>query len=211
MATVSLYTLPYFCDPTGLPDTLPTSNKIEHAAVNLPTIRDPELDRIVLVNGCFVVKNEVHISENECSALLFLQKHQFIPAPKLYAMYYEASVCDNLSEDEKLHISRQLRAIWNCMRSIPSPTTSGMSGGPLRHRFFLALEPNPRITGPFETEEDLSQALEDAGWYPSYWEYAACFVDFEWFDDWPEKIECIVDPYPLESAMLRLVRQDLDY
>jgi thiamine kinase-like enzyme len=52
---------------------------------------------------------------------------------------------------------------------------------------------------------------EDAGWYPSYWEYAASFVDFVWVDDWPEKVESILDPYPLESAMLKIVRQDLDY
>ena len=47
---------------------------------------------------------------------------------------------------------------------------------------------------------------EDAGWYPSYWEYAALFVDFQWIDDWPEKVEIILDPHPLESAMLRMVR-----
>jgi thiamine kinase-like enzyme len=52
---------------------------------------------------------------------------------------------------------------------------------------------------------------EDAGWYPSYWEYAGCFVDFQWVDDWPEKVEMILDPHPLESAMLRMVRQDVDY
>ncbi|KAL2137607.1 hypothetical protein VTI28DRAFT_8878 [Corynascus sepedonium] len=52
---------------------------------------------------------------------------------------------------------------------------------------------------------------EDAGWYPSYWEYAAAFVGFVWDDDWPEKFEGIVDPCPLEGGLLRFVRQDLDY
>ncbi|RWA09098.1 hypothetical protein EKO27_g6017 [Xylaria grammica] len=240
----------------------------------------------------------VPVSENEGHALLFLQNHPFIPSPKLYAMYREAnklylvmsqmpgiqlsSVWDDLSEEEKLHILVQLRATWDYMRSIPSPLTfSGLDGGPLRHRFFRVLEPDPRITGPFDKEEELNQALalrsrknweghqrrprtpeffarnlgkalvghtsvlthgnpqrknilveqlstgdagearrfrvsaildwEEAGWYPSYWEYAACFVDFEWHDDWTEKIEQIIDPYPLEAAMLRVVRQDLDY
>lgn len=45
---------------------------------------------------------------------------------------------DDLSEDEKLYILKQLRSIWDYMRSLPSPTLfSSVSGGPLRHRFFL--------------------------------------------------------------------------
>lgn len=52
---------------------------------------------------------------------------------------------------------------------------------------------------------------EDADWYPSYWEYAQCFIEFIWEDDWPGMFERIVDPYPLEAGLLRFVRQDLDY
>ncbi|KAL2005975.1 hypothetical protein VTN00DRAFT_9629 [Thermoascus crustaceus] len=52
---------------------------------------------------------------------------------------------------------------------------------------------------------------ETAGWYPAYWEYAAAFALFQWVDDWPEKFEKIVDPWPLEAAMLRFVHQDLEY
>ncbi|KAH6649369.1 kinase-like domain-containing protein [Chaetomium tenue] len=51
---------------------------------------------------------------------------------------------------------------------------------------------------------------ENAGWYPSYWEYASAFVDFVWDDDWPEKFERIVQPCPLEAGLLRFVRQDVD-
>jgi serine/threonine protein kinase len=52
---------------------------------------------------------------------------------------------------------------------------------------------------------------EAAGWYPDYWEYAGSFVDFVWCDDWPEKYELIVEARPMEAALLRWVRQDLDY
>ncbi|KYK56273.1 phosphotransferase family protein [Drechmeria coniospora] len=51
---------------------------------------------------------------------------------------------------------------------------------------------------------------ESAGWYPSYWEYALCFAYFDWSDDWPEKVESILDPYVKESALLRMVGQDMD-
>lgn len=52
---------------------------------------------------------------------------------------------------------------------------------------------------------------EAAGWYPRYWEYASTMVDMGWWDDWAEKLEIILDPWPSEAAMLRMVRQDLDY
>jgi hypothetical protein len=50
---------------------------------------------------------------------------------------------------------------------------------------------------------------EEAGWYPSYWEYSVVFVAFEWDDDWPERLEQIVDPWPSEGAILRMLYQDL--
>jgi hypothetical protein len=52
---------------------------------------------------------------------------------------------------------------------------------------------------------------ESAGWYPDYWEYAGSFVDFDWRDDWPEKFESIIQAQPLQAALLKFVRQDLDF
>ncbi|KAL1841227.1 hypothetical protein VTJ49DRAFT_7295 [Mycothermus thermophilus] len=52
---------------------------------------------------------------------------------------------------------------------------------------------------------------EEAGFYPSYWEYAAMFMYLQWVDDWPEKYERIIDPCPLEAGMMLFVRQILDY
>lgn len=52
---------------------------------------------------------------------------------------------------------------------------------------------------------------ETAGWYPAYWEYAAAFALFQWVDDWPENFEKIIDPWPLEAAMLRFIQQDLEF
>lgn len=50
---------------------------------------------------------------------------------------------------------------------------------------------------------------EEAGWYPDYWEYAAMFVGFLWTDDWPKRLEQIVDPWPGQAAVLRMLFQDL--
>ncbi len=52
---------------------------------------------------------------------------------------------------------------------------------------------------------------EEAGWYPSYWEYAAMFIHLQWVDDWPEKYERIVDPCPLEGGMLWILKQDVEF
>ncbi|KAI1746909.1 kinase-like protein [Xylaria castorea] len=52
---------------------------------------------------------------------------------------------------------------------------------------------------------------ESAGWYPSYWEYTRCFMDFDWRDDWLEMVEHIVTPCPSEAAFLKLIRMDLEW
>jgi serine/threonine protein kinase len=52
---------------------------------------------------------------------------------------------------------------------------------------------------------------EIAGWYPSYWEYAHIFPLLQWIDDWPAYIEKILDPLPLEGAMMRVVFSDLEF
>jgi aminoglycoside phosphotransferase (APT) family kinase protein len=53
---------------------------------------------------------------------------------------------------------------------------------------------------------------ELAGWYPSYWEYAACFVSFLWNDvDWPEYVDMILDPWPKEACVLKAIRTYLEF
>ncbi|KAG7288259.1 hypothetical protein NEMBOFW57_007790 [Staphylotrichum longicolle] len=41
---------------------------------------------------------------------------------------------------------------------------------------------------------------EEAGWYPSYREYAAAFVDFVWNDDWPRRVRELLTPAPLRRG-----------
>lgn len=304
MPAVTFPTLPFLCDPDELPGPLPSLDEILAADQTFPILAEDRYERVVLVREKFVVKYGVSrcVSENEGHALLLLAKYPSIPAPRLYAMYREgnkvflimefkqgtqlSTVWDGLSEQEKLDIIGQLRDIIAQVRQIPSPGGfSNLSGGPLRHRFFLSTEPIPQINGPFQEERDFSMAMamrsrknwdsngykpwtseflerhlptalaghpsvlthddlqrknilvsrdvasaddgsldesggkwrvtavldwEDAGWYPSYWEYASAFVDFVWNDDWPEKFERIVEPCPLEAGLLRFVRQDVD-
>jgi hypothetical protein len=50
---------------------------------------------------------------------------------------------------------------------------------------------------------------EAAGWYPSYWEYSILFTSIQWKDDWPERLEQIIDPWPSEAAVLKGIHQDI--
>jgi hypothetical protein len=50
---------------------------------------------------------------------------------------------------------------------------------------------------------------EVAGWYLSYWEYAAAFFAFKWEDDWLERVKEVIDAWGAETAMIKMVYQDL--
>ncbi|KAF4976837.1 hypothetical protein FZEAL_6551 [Fusarium zealandicum] len=295
-------TLPWIRDRDELPGALPTTAEIGAATREFPSIFDPSARRTVLVNQHFVVKYGRFVFENEGHALLFLDSVHGVPAPRLYAMYREndklyivmefiqghqlSDTWSSLSEDEKSPLVNQLRAIFDCLRALPSPDMfGGVCGGALPNRWFFSREKDRRITGPFDREEDLCRALvlksrynwelagrrgwmtdfferhlsntlrghasvfthsdfqrknilirekqrplstadsgdsrrhfevvaildwEDAGWYPSYWNYSYCFSFFNWCDDWAEKVEHILDPYVPEGTLLRMVAQDLD-
>jgi thiamine kinase-like enzyme len=62
------------------------------------------------------------------------------------------------------------------------------------------------------TEETYVVSIVDwevAGWYPSYWEYAAAFFAFKWEDDWLERVEEVIDAWGAETAMIKMIYQDL--
>ena len=67
------------------------------------------------------------------------------------------------------------------------------------------------VTNEEEYEVTALVDWEMAGWYPSYWEYAHIFPLLQWINDWPAYIEKILDPLPLEGAMMRIVFSDLEF
>ncbi|KAJ6027948.1 Phosphotransferase enzyme family protein [Penicillium herquei] len=72
-----------------------------------------------------------------------------------------------------------------------------------------------KVVNSVTNEEEYEVAAlvdwETAGWYPSYWEYAHIFPLLQWIDDWPAYVEKILDPLPLEGAMMRVVFSDLEF
>jgi hypothetical protein len=50
---------------------------------------------------------------------------------------------------------------------------------------------------------------ESAGWYPVWWEYFAAFIALQWQDDWCRKVVKVVDAWPAEAALMKMVYHDL--
>lgn len=258
-----------------------------------------------LVRGIYVVKFGATVTENEGNALLFVERHVDIPAPRLHAMYRDPSsghlhlvmeyiqgvhlesVWESLSGEAKSSIAAQLRPVFAQMRSLSPPRDfiGGVCGGGIPDPIFQTDSPDPSVNGPFKTPEEVGSALallsrrnwensgrrgwissffsrhlatalkghavhfthgdlhmrnvlvervltepmavepeeqcfyrvsgivdwESAGWFPAYWEYASSVARFHSGTDWPETVEAVIKPYPLELSMFLLVLQDLQF
>ncbi|KAL4746588.1 hypothetical protein BDW72DRAFT_207202 [Aspergillus terricola var. indicus] len=126
----------------------------------------------------------------------------------------------------------QLRCIFDQMRALPSPGFYGsVNRGSVPHRYFFSREKDPTVTGPFQTEEEFGKAIalrSKAMWsetnrhsflsdyltshLPSaLHKYAYIFPLLQWIDDWPAYVEKILDPLPLEGAMMQIVFSDLEF
>ncbi|EPS40018.1 hypothetical protein H072_6170 [Dactylellina haptotyla CBS 200.50] len=46
---------------------------------------------------------------------------------------------------------------------------------------------------------------EASGWYPSYWEYVSAFLTVEWVDDWGPRLGDIIESWPSELAMMKMI------
>jgi hypothetical protein len=243
----------YMCESAKLPSSLPTIKEIKSTALNLPSIRDLRFGGVVRIREQFVVKYGRHVDENDGYALLFLEKHPNICSPRLYAMLRQgqeillimsfepgkqlSDIWNDLTENDKLSLSDQLRGIWDYMRAIPSPGIFGsVQGGPVPHHYFWLPDPELTISGPFDTEERFSLAsvssLVRIGRIPNddpgcrnfsndisqlHSKDTVVYLHMEiynvrkWDDNWLKKVERILDAWPLEAALLRVVRQDLEY
>lgn len=48
-----------------------------------------------------------------------------------------------------------------------------------------------------------------AGWYPTYWEYCLAAISFRWDDDWPSRVEEVLDPCLVEYPWINMLFHEL--
>ncbi|QPC73204.1 hypothetical protein HYE68_003956 [Fusarium pseudograminearum] len=169
-------TLPYYCTDK-LPSPLPTTEEIHNAQVKLSSRRKVWEKSGVCSIREYVVKYGNNVGENEGNALLFLEKNRVL-APRLYAMYREASsghvylimerlaghdlesLWPTLEPQDKSSIATQLRSIFTQIRSISPPSLfGGVCGGGIPDTIFETKIPDSRINGPFRTSSEVASAI----------------------------------------------------
>lgn len=174
--------LPYVRDAAELPGPLPTLSEIHNS-------QEPQLSPrrsyesypggMIVVRGTYVVKYGQRVTEYEGNALLFIEKHLRIGAPRLYAMYRDEpsgytylimeyipgvnleSVWPHLSDESKSSVTMQLKDMFDQMRALEPPKDfiGGIDGGTLRDAPFSMVDADPRVNGPFKSSEEAGLAL----------------------------------------------------
>lgn len=86
--------LAYYREPDQLPGPLPDQHEIETATEALPTIRNPDVDRrIVVIRNLYVMKYGRFVTRNEGHGLIFIEQRLSTLAPRLYTMYQMQTSC----------------------------------------------------------------------------------------------------------------------
>jgi hypothetical protein len=175
--------LPYVRNAAELPGPLPTLSEIHNS-------QEPQLSPrrsgwsspggMIVVRGIYVVKyGQWGVTEYEGNALLFIEKHLQIGAPRLYAMYQDEpsgcfylimecipgvnleSIWPHLSNESKSSVAMQLKDMFDQMRALEPPKNfiGGIDGGTLRDAPFNMVDADPRVNGPFQSSGEVGLAL----------------------------------------------------
>lgn len=168
--------LPYTACHGVLPTTLPTVDEIR---ASTGVIYQRTGQTVVAVSPDVFVKYGQSTQEREGQTLLYLERYlPKIPAPRLYAMYYDSgdlfivmqrlpgvrldTIWGDLLDEGKALLTAELRTIFDDMRSAHCPWLSffgSVGGGPVPHPLFFCDEPDPAISGPFQDEDSFNMGL----------------------------------------------------
>ncbi|GKZ33981.1 hypothetical protein AbraIFM66950_004112 [Aspergillus brasiliensis] len=162
--------IPYQSSHT-LPTPLPTIDEIR-ACTNV--LGETRACKVVAVNNDIVVKYGRRVETWEGQALIYLERHvPEVPAPRLYAMYYDAeqlflimqrvhgvplnSLWPSLAPSEKDEITTKLQHAVDTMRKAECPWPDfygGLDQGPIHHGLFYSQHGGNHqgYLGPFSNE-----------------------------------------------------------
>ncbi|KAE8147895.1 hypothetical protein BDV25DRAFT_159410 [Aspergillus avenaceus] len=163
-------------EPAALPfenshnlPTLPTIDEIR-ACTNI--LWETRASKVVVVNNDIVVKYGYRVESWEGQALIYLEQHvPEVPAPRLYAMYYDSeqlilimqripgvqlnSIWPSLAPSEKDDIIVQLQRAFDVMRKAECPWPDffgSLDGGAVHHYLFYSQCGDEGFLGPFSGE-----------------------------------------------------------
>ncbi|EFY94526.1 phosphotransferase enzyme family protein [Metarhizium robertsii ARSEF 23] len=188
--TTGRYPMPYFAAPGRLPEPLPTDAIIKCSS---DVLKAGYGRRIVRVGQHFVVKYGVLVSLTEGENMLFVRETCDISVPQVFALYSRIhpggtkvsyivmeyiqgksldNFWDTMSAADKSNTSQQLRLMLDKLRSVPSPGYFGCIGRrPMEEGIFWTRQEDSKdhglISGPFDTEAQLNNALVEKYLYNS--------------------------------------------
>ncbi|KAG5660152.1 hypothetical protein KAF25_003674 [Fusarium avenaceum] len=175
--------LPYVRNAAELPGPLPTLSEIHNSPDSQLSPRRSGWSfpgGVIVIRDIYVVKyGKWGVTEYEGNALLFIEKHLRIGAPRLYAMYRDEpsgcfylimeyipgvnleSVWPHLSNESKSSVTIQLKDMFDQMRALEPPKNfiGGIDAGTLRDAPFNVVDADPRVNGPFKSSEEFGLAL----------------------------------------------------
>lgn len=189
------FELPFFAPQHRLPAPLPSQADIESSKV----LKENEYRRVVLYDNCYVIKYGKSVSLLEGENMLFVKEKQAAPVPEVFALYSKKmwgksinyivmeyipgqgldATWAGLDSLQKAKISSRLRLHFDALRSLPTPGYFGSIGKrPLEDDMFWTApgdDTNRVISGPFDSELELNNALVDKYTYNSGLEHKAAY------------------------------------
>ncbi|KAF2128093.1 hypothetical protein P153DRAFT_367983 [Dothidotthia symphoricarpi CBS 119687] len=167
----------YTADEASLPANLPTLEEIEAAT---EILSDRTQCKVVGIGVHFVVKYGAQVDKLEGETTLFLGQSTCVPVPRVYALFQTpyrdikrtyiimerirgptlASEWPKMNRASKVAVSAKLRIIFEDMRKLESPGGyCSLSHQGLPDGLFWTMDPSKPFTGPFDTEEELNNAM----------------------------------------------------
>lgn len=171
-------------EPVALPfenDNTPALPTADEIRVCPDILQTRSAATVVGVNDKIVVKFGGGVDVSEGQALVYLERHApDIPAPRLYAMYYNScelflimerapgepldKIWSSLNDDEKRKVTAKLRHIFDSMRQIECPWPDffgGLDVGGLHHPIFWpqGAGVDKKYLGPFSGEASFVKAM----------------------------------------------------
>lgn len=192
-----VFELPYFAPRHRLPAPLPTQAAIEASG---QVLQECTGRRVVLYDDCYIVKYGANVSLTEGENLLFVRETQAVPVPEVFALYSTTderghsikfivmeyipgqglnTLWTRLDPPQKAKLSSALRLHFDALRNIPAPGYFGCISKRPFEESMLWTAPEDDIgqviSGPFDSEPELNNALVEKYLYNSGLKHKASY------------------------------------